>query len=92
VRPAVALGDAEVEVELRRRPGDHRRAAVGVRGELLGDDALVPATRRDELLRGGCGLALGDLPADDVAAEDVEDDLQRVVRAPGGARSLVYAG
>jgi len=67
VRPAVALGDTEVEIELRRRLGDHRRAAVGVHGELLVDDALVATARRDELWRGGRRLALGDLPADDHA-------------------------
>jgi hypothetical protein len=52
-----------------------------VHGELLADDALMLAARRDELLRDGRGLALGDLPTDDVAAEQVEDDVQRVVRA-----------
>jgi hypothetical protein len=82
----VALRDAGVDVELRRRLRDHRRAAVGVHRELLAHDALLLAARGDELLRGRRRFTLGHLPADDVAAEDVEDDVKRVVgalRRPG---------
>ena len=51
-------------------------ASVGVQSELPGLDALTCARLCDELL-GERGVLLGrDYPADDVAAEDVEDDVR----------------
>jgi hypothetical protein len=71
----MALRDAEIDVEQRR----HRRAAVGVDRELAARDALLLAACVDELLRDRGRLARRDLPAGDVAAEDIQDDVQRAV-------------
>jgi hypothetical protein len=76
VRPRVALRDAEVGVQMRNRLRGHRRPAVSVDGKLAGGDSLPLASLFDELLGERCALAVGDHPADDVAAEDVEDDVQ----------------
>ncbi len=51
-------------------------AAVGVERELPGLDALAAARLVDELAGEGRALLVRDHPADDVAAEDVEDDVQ----------------
>lgn len=80
MRATVALRDAEVEIEQRRRLRSHRRAAADVDVELVACDALLLAARFDELLSDGRGLARRDLSADDVAAEDVEDDVESEIR------------
>jgi len=76
VGPRVRLGDAEVREQHRHRLGLHRRAAVGVDGELPGLNALPLARLADELLGERGRLDVGDEPPDDVAAEHVEDDVE----------------
>jgi DNA adenine methylase len=71
VRPRVALRDAEVRVQMRDHLRGHRRPAVSVDGQLAGGDSLPLAGLFDELLCERRALAVGDHPADDVAAEDV---------------------
>src|SRR5687768_7720523 len=57
-------------------------------GELPGLDALARARLDDELLGQSGALACGDHPADDVAAEDVEDHVEVVVGPLRGALEL----
>jgi len=58
----------------------HRRAAIGMERELARLDLLLGVGRGDQLAREHFGLARGDHPADDVAAEHVEDHVQIKVR------------
>ena len=76
---AVRLGDAEIGEQERHRLGGHRRAAVGVDGQLVTPDALLGAGLADQHLGQRGGFAAGDHPADDVAGEDVQDHVQVVV-------------
>ena len=76
VRPRVGLGHAEIGEQERDGLRGHRRAAVGVDVSCSRADALAGARLVDELLGQRGALAMGDHPADDVAAEDVEDDVQ----------------
>ena len=87
----VAAGDAEVDEELGDGLGGHRGAPVGVQGELVAVDAVAVESVGDELFGELAGLGGGDHPADDVAAEDVDDDVQLVVDAPSGPGSLVMS-
>jgi len=76
VRPRVALGDREVGQQEGHRLGCHRRTAISVQGELVRRDAVAPAGLVDERLRDRGAFPCGQRPADDVAAEDVEDHVQ----------------
>ena len=77
----MGLGDVQLRVE----PGDgirgHRGAAVGVHGTWL-DAAVDGDGVLDEFLRQGAGLGLPDLPVNDLARVDVEDDIQQVPDSP----------
>lgn len=77
VRPRVALRHAQVGEELRERLGAHRCTAILVQRERTGLDAVLRAGFGDEPPRVRRVLALGDHPADDVPAEDVEHDVGR---------------
>ena len=68
----MGLGDPEVGEQERQRLGTHRLTSVGVHGQDLGGDVLLGGGLLDQ--RGGdlCGLAVGDGPADDVAAEGAD--------------------
>jgi len=79
VRAAVAARDPEVEGQLRDGFGRHAGAAVGVQA---GWCAVVIAKERDEVLGDIAVLAGRDGPPDDVAAVDVQDDVEVVVDAP----------
>jgi len=76
---AVGLGDAEVGQQLGDDLGFHGRAAVGVERQLVCDDLLFGVRLGDQAFGQGGRLLGGDHPADDVAAEDVQDDVQIVV-------------
>ena len=76
VGPAVGLGDAQIGQQKGHRLGAHDRAAVGMDGELAGRDDLFCASLLDELLGQFGAFARRDHPAGDVAAEDVEDDVE----------------
>ena len=66
----------------------HRRAAVGVQGEHLGLDALFVAGLFDETTGQRRVLPVCDHPADRVAAEDVEHDVEVEVRPLGRPQQL----
>ena len=73
--------DAEVGEQQRDEFAAHGRAAVGVNRELLRLDALLRAGLLDQALGQVGALLDRHHPAHDVAAEEVEDHIQRVVRA-----------
>ena len=88
VGAAVAAVDAEVDEELGDRLGGHRCAPVGVQGERVLRDALLEVDTFDEVLGERAGLGVGERPADDVAGEDVDDDVELVVLLAGRAPQL----
>jgi hypothetical protein len=85
VGAAVAAGDAEIDEELGDGFGGHRRAPVGVQGELVTRDALADERVGDERLGELAGLGGRHHPADDVTAEDVDDHDQLVIGPALGA-------
>src|SRR5690349_5711678 len=54
----------------------HGAAAVGVRRQLTGWNAMLGERLVEQGLEQGGVFHVGDAPADDAAAEDVEDDIQ----------------
>jgi hypothetical protein len=88
VGAAVAAGHAEIDEELGDGLGRHRRAPIGVEGELVTGDTVAGERVGDERFGEFAGLGGGDHPPDDVAAEDVDDHEQLVVDAPLGALEL----
>ena len=75
----MALRDAEAGHRLRQRLRPHRGATVGVDDELAWRDVLPRAAFGDEVPGERTRLPLRDQPAHDVAAEDVEQDVEVVV-------------
>src|SRR6185437_3829781 len=68
--------------------GAHGRTAVGMNAELAGLDVLLLASFLDELAGQSGAFAQGHHPADHVAAEDVEDDIEIKVGPLGGTAQL----
>src|SRR5206468_11753830 len=68
--------------------GGHGRAAIGVDGELLAADALAGTRLANELLGQRRALAMSHHPAHDVAAEDIEHDVQVEVGPLRGPEEL----
>ena len=71
------------EKQQRDELAAHGRAAVGVNRELLRLDALLRAGLLDQALGQVSALLDRHHPAHDVAAEEVEDHIQRVVEIGG---------
>ena len=78
-RPGVAGGNPEVGEQLGDELAPHRRAAVGVNRQLVRRDALLLSGRRDQALRELRALAGCGHPADHVAAEEIQDHIEREV-------------
>ncbi len=76
VRSAVGLGHPEVGQQERHWLGGHRRAAVGVDGELAVGDALLGDGVGQQRLGERGALGVGQHPARHVARVDVEDHVQ----------------
>ena len=76
VRSAVAFGDVQVHQQDGHRLGAHAGAAVGVQRERAALDVVAGHAVGDELLDKLRTLALGDHPAHDMAAEDVQDHVE----------------
>ena len=85
---AVAAGDAEVDEQLGDGLGGHRRAPVGMQGELVASMPWAASVSAMNASASSPVSAGGDHPADDVAAEDVDDHEQLVVDASGRALQL----
>jgi len=76
VRAAVGLGDIEVDQERGNGLRSHAGTAIGMERQGARRDVLLLHSVGDELLGEFSGLAMSDEPADDVAAEDVEDHVK----------------
>ena len=79
MRPAVALGD-RIGEQKRHGLGAHRGAPVGMQGELPASDAFLVAGGGDELVGELGRLLWRDHPADHVAAEHIEEEVEYVLR------------
>jgi hypothetical protein len=81
VRSAERAADAELAEYIGDVVAGGDGAAIGVEGQLAGDDGLLAAGLSDEARGDLTGLDVGEGPADDVAAEDVEEDEEVVIGA-----------
>ena len=72
----MAFGDVQVHQQDGHRLGAHAGAAVGVQRERAALDVVAGHAVGDELLDKLRTLALGDHPAHDMAAEDVQDHVE----------------
>src|SRR5450759_5397866 len=88
MRTAMGLGDSQVRQEEGYRLGAHRGAAIGMQRELTRQDALLVATVLDEPLGQFGTLAHRDHPAGDVAAKNIEDDVEVEVGPLGRSEQL----
>ena len=86
--PRMTGGDTQVREEQRDECAAHGRTAVRVNGELVRRDALLRAGCRQQALGQVRILVPRDHPAHDVAAEEVEDDIERVVEIRNRALEL----
>jgi hypothetical protein len=76
VRPAVGFGDAEIGKQQRRGLGSHRTAAVGVQGELAFRCRIFGGGVIEQRVEQSGAFPVGDTPADDAPAENVDDDVK----------------
>lgn len=79
VRTRVRLGHAQVGEQEGHGLRGHRGAAIGMDRELARGDLLLGEGLGNQALGKGGLLLMSDHPADDVATEDVEDDVEREV-------------
>ena len=79
VRTAVSFDDVEIDEQSGHRLGAHAGTAVGMQGQSARIDVLLLNRIGDELLGQFRRFARSDHPADNVAAEDVEDDVEMEV-------------
>ena len=79
VRTTMGLGDIEIHEQFGHEFGSHAGPAIGVQGELSWGDIVLGNGLRDELLRQLGALALCDHPTHDIAAEDIQDDVEMEV-------------
>ncbi len=76
VRVAMAFGHAEIDGQVGHGLAANAGAAIGVQGQGATGDTVACDRLLDERLGQACGFALGDPPAYDVTAEDVQDDVE----------------
>jgi len=76
MRPAVSFSDPQVRKQLRDDFRFHARSAVGVYGQLARRNLLLAAALLDQAFGQCLTFTVGDHPACDVAAEDIDDDVQ----------------
>ena len=86
--PRMTGVDAQVREEQRDESAAHGRAAIRMDRELLRGNALLQAGGRNQAIRQVRSLVARDHPAHGVAAEEVEDDVQRVVEVRDRALEL----
>jgi hypothetical protein len=84
----MGLGDTQVGQQKGDRFGSHRGTTIGVKGELVLHDPLFLAGVLDEALGEFRTLAWGHHPADDITAEDIQDDVEVEVRPFGRSEQL----
>ena len=76
IGPAVGLGDIQVDQQGSHRLTAHAGTPVGMQRQRVRRDVVLGHRFGDQLLGQFGGFLRGDHPADDVAAEDVEDHIQ----------------
>ena len=84
----MGLGNSEVSQEQTHGLAPHRAATVRVKGELVGFNVLLATALGDEALGERGTFSVSQHPANHVAGEDVEDDVEVVVGPLGGATKL----
>ena len=90
VWPAVSFGDVEIDEKLGDRLRAHAGPAIGVQSQRTGHDILFIDGVGDELLGQLRGLPMSDHPADDVAAENIQNDVQVKTRPLGRPLDFGY--
>ena len=88
IGPAVCFCDSQVGEQPRHRFGCHGGASIRMQGQLSRPDLLFLAGVFDEPLGQPRRLRRGDHPADHVAAEDVQNDIEVAVRPLHGAQEF----
>lgn len=83
VRPAVGLGDLQIDQQGGHGLAAHAGAAIGVQGKRTRRDVLFGHRLGDQVFGQLCGFTQGEHPAHHVAAEDIENHVQ-VVATPFG--------
>src|SRR3954463_9773764 len=83
MRPAMRLGDTKISQQEGGCLCFHRSAAIGVQRQLAGQDGMPGESIVKQVLEQDGVFRIGDAPADDAAAEDVEDDIE--VEIPGSS-------
>lgn len=91
IRPGMRLRNAEIREEKRDRLGDHGAPPIGMHGQLALPNLLLLDGLSDELLRQRRRFPRLHRPADHVATEHVEEDIQVVVVHFAGPRSFVIS-
>jgi hypothetical protein len=91
VRPAVGFGDAEIGEQQCGGLGAHRTAAVGVQSELTFRRRMFGGGIVEQRGEQGGALAIGDTPADDASAENVDDNVEIEIGPFGGPISLMMS-
>ncbi len=89
VWPAMRLGDAEIGQHQGGGLGFHGAAAVSMEGQLARRHGVLGEGVLEQRLEQDGAFGIGDAPADDPAAEDVEDDVEIEVRSVMLMPSLV---
>ena len=84
----MGLGNSEVSQEQTHGLAPHRAATVRVKGELVGFNVLLATALGDEALGERGTFSVSQHPANHVAGEDVEDDVEVVVGPLDGATKL----
>jgi len=88
VGSAVGLGDAQIREEEGHRLRGHGRAPVGMNGELPRPNGLFATGFLDEALGQGCRFPVSNHPADHIAAEDIQNDVEVIIGPLGWAKQL----
>jgi len=76
MRPPVRLRHPQIRQQEGHRLRGHRRAAIRMEGQLALGDGLFLAGLTDKSLSQRRGFAMGDHPADHIAAENIQDHIQ----------------
>src|SRR5660397_113444 len=76
--PTVGFGDAEIGEQERRGLGSHGTTTVGMQGQLAGRRGMFGGGIIEQCREHGGAFSVGDAPADDSAAEDIDDDVEAV--------------
>src|SRR5664279_1562931 len=100
--PTVGFGDAEIGEQERRGLGSHGTTTVGMQGQLAGRRGMFGGGIIEQCREHGGAFSVGDAPADDSAAEDIDDDVEveahrglhcrAVAASPSGSMSTSLLG